>query len=600
MGIQDFGEHIGGAKKELWSARGLNLSDIADFNDAERAKFIKKENVWKKPDYEKMVADGMPVRVAYFIKLIRDGLPTKPNIYSFDSAEERREKEEGYIRVVTDFKEKLLSIKSEDELYGFFDNVIAGYLENPQSRNVRLKPEAYGCITNKMLKAASLARHGFYYIDKDIEKKQFCYTQEDKILAPFTFMKYTKDSVSFDKGRYGEDMVSIKRGSSVTFLYPDAKWCNENEWKEGTYFILKGRSSLIERNFETEDAAKAFILDKYKDHFKEGKAKPSPRKRKKAFIPKQLQNIERTGEDFRKGTKITGNDYLNAFLFRGGEFGNWMNEKDRQASLNFGYDALLDMCQAINISPSDISLGGRLAIAFGARGSGNALAHYEPLREVINLTKMKGAGSLAHEWAHAMDDIVGKKLGLDGMMTSKILSPLVPKVFKDLIDTMQYKEKDGKLIRTDFYSNSIGFDKSHAKTDHGYWQSDAEMLARAFACYVTDKLKSQGKTSDYLSGHSELAVDVSLNADGIMKVTKAIPEGREREAINKAFDAFFLEMRKEKIFQPFDKAPEISDLEKGPKSLDLKISRTKENMPDYNKLLTENKRGQLEFNLFEK
>lgn len=81
-----------------------------------------------------------------------------------------------------------------------------------------------------------------------------------------------------------------------------------------------------------------------------------------------------------------------------------------------GYDALMDLAYALEIDPTDIALGNRLSIAFGARGSGNALAHYEPMREVINLTKMRGAGSLAHEWGHAFDDIIGKKLGLDHEM----------------------------------------------------------------------------------------------------------------------------------------------------------------------------------------
>ena len=31
------------------------------------------------------------------------------------------------------------------------------------------------------------------------------------------------------------------------------------------------------------------------------------------------------------------------------------------------------------------------------------MAHYEPARNVINLTRLKGAGSLAHEWGHALD-----------------------------------------------------------------------------------------------------------------------------------------------------------------------------------------------------
>lgn len=59
----------------------------------------------------------------------------------------------------------------------------------------------------------------------------------------------------------------------------------------------------------------------------------------------------------------------------------------------------------------------KLAIAFGSRGRGKALAHYEPGRVVINLTKMKGAGSLAHEWGHAFDDYLGMKVGLRGINT---------------------------------------------------------------------------------------------------------------------------------------------------------------------------------------
>ena len=46
---RDFGEHIGGARKELWSAGGINLEDLLDMNDAEKAKFVKKDNIWKKP-----------------------------------------------------------------------------------------------------------------------------------------------------------------------------------------------------------------------------------------------------------------------------------------------------------------------------------------------------------------------------------------------------------------------------------------------------------------------------------------------------------------------------------------------------------------------
>jgi hypothetical protein len=56
-------------------------------------------------------------------------------------------------------------------------------------------------------------------------------------------------------------------------------------------------------------------------------------------------------------------------------------------------------------------LNGDLAIAFGARGQGlsGAKAHYEPDYGVINLTKMKGAGSLAHEWFHSLDHFLARQ-----------------------------------------------------------------------------------------------------------------------------------------------------------------------------------------------
>jgi FtsZ-binding cell division protein ZapB len=47
-----------------------------------------------------------------------------------------------------------------------------------------------------------------------------------------------------------------------------------------------------------------------------------------------------------------------------------------------------------------------------ARG-GKAAAHYEPGRRVINLTKLSGAGTLAHEYGHALDHYLGWVSGED-------------------------------------------------------------------------------------------------------------------------------------------------------------------------------------------
>lgn len=45
---EDFGQKIGGAKKDLWSGRGLYTSDLAEMNEREAEKYVRKDNVWKK------------------------------------------------------------------------------------------------------------------------------------------------------------------------------------------------------------------------------------------------------------------------------------------------------------------------------------------------------------------------------------------------------------------------------------------------------------------------------------------------------------------------------------------------------------------------
>lgn len=124
------------------------------------------------------------------------------------------------------------------------------------------------------------------------------------------------------------------------------------------------------------------------------------------------EEVGRSGPDRRQGN-VAGKDFMDTFGFRGVEFGNWNNQAERQAVMNHAYDGLLDMAEVLGIPPRAISLNGDLALAFGARGQGlsGARAHYEPQRGVINLTKMQGAGALAHEWIHALDHYFGRQAG---------------------------------------------------------------------------------------------------------------------------------------------------------------------------------------------
>ncbi|WP_312602768.1 PLxRFG domain-containing protein [Acinetobacter schindleri] len=124
------------------------------------------------------------------------------------------------------------------------------------------------------------------------------------------------------------------------------------------------------------------------------------------------ENTQRTGVA-RREADAKDSDFIRVFGFRGVEFGNWNNQAERQELLNDAFDGLMDLAEVLNILPEALSLNGELALAFGARGQGlsSAKAHYESNRVVINLTKMNGAGSLAHEWWHAFDHYLSRQDG---------------------------------------------------------------------------------------------------------------------------------------------------------------------------------------------
>ena len=104
------------------------------------------------------------------------------------------------------------------------------------------------------------------------------------------------------------------------------------------------------------------------------------------------------------------------FNLRDVQSGNWVLKDPESAKFHVDRmaESFADLCDVTGIPDNLVSLNGRLAIAIGARGVGGenaAKAHYEPIERVINITKMKGGGSLAHEWFHAFDNMIMEAMG---------------------------------------------------------------------------------------------------------------------------------------------------------------------------------------------
>lgn len=492
--INDFGEKIGGAKKDLWAM-------FREMSETEQSEMAQKDKLWKRI---KGTAD-ISEEVVFWQNAMRRAV--KPRGTS---------NPEGYVRFVLAFKKDVESCQTLEEIENFYKDQIYGYMEKLDAHHWRYisKDLADFFDGNKVLR---------YYGHPERIQSDY-HAKERYHIMEVDNLESTKTKAGFQNKTKTADAV---------YLFHSKENLQDIMAKTGKLFILlKGKRNIGFYGVK-EEAEKARERVKAKEC----------QKSKERFLPPHLENIQRTGSDYRFFRMTDGNVLMARYGLRGGEFGNWATAKDRLGSVNMCYDAFEDLADCLGISYKDISLGGKLAIAFGARGRGNALAHFEPLKNVINMTRLRGAGSLAHEWGHALDWYVGNHYKLHGFMSDNVDS--APEYPRKLIRAF-LQNQDGS--ETNFYKHSKAFDNLYSKDSNGYWSSRHEMFARAFACYVKDKLGED--KSDYLVGHAEYAKDGGVYA---------YPIGDERKRINESFDTFFADLIAKGLLTPKKEKKEKED-----------------------------------------
>jgi len=498
---EDWGEKITTARKNL-SVRWNESSTDDEISSKPLSK------TWPEKEFDD-IGDAFASAFAY---AARSEIPRKPN----QSYKKQRwvEKVKNYRQLVKDnvvdglltgkvTKEKLKELGGKRNLQDFFAKVdllseldrkdwgkVERVLSYPDAKEFNPKTESLDIPKPTTYVRINGRNREFNSIDPKEVAEQ---------LKPFLEERVDKPQVKFEvRGRKGNYFINKKGDPEYTRL------ATFETSKEALEFARENNSKLVE-SWESHksrvNVTKADIRNK--------------------------ENKPRTGEDYRKGEDATAEDFQKKFGIKRGTFGKWVKQgKERQDMLNGTYDALMDLANITGVPPRALSLEGKLGFAFGANGRGKAMAHYEPGEVVINLTKTKGAGSLAHEWFHALDNYFQKKrselpstekgnyithnpetyyIGPRGYSVPESrfrdmrginknewrrvegVRPEVAESFKNLVDT---------LNGLDFAKRSSRLDKGKAG---GYWSSNLEMAARAFESYVKAKMNANGFDNDFLA-----------------------------------------------------------------------------------------------------
>lgn len=526
--IEDVGEKIGGARKDIIH----ELTEKARKADSDKSSIL--DSIRSMPvskifnfDYERLRKDGVSNELITLLQVIREIIPSKPR----SEYKLRRWTEQVFELYYASLK---LITLHDAEQRAFIDKILRiNQIDKIYQARMALGGFDSGLNTGKAT-LEELGENAGHY-DKEgnwVSLKGHWYVKNaGKNGGIFPSRKEAEDALRTFAGENASPENSEKKTQFSVY----------RRNVDGTAFItVKGKPSIIVADgFKNSKEALDYLKTNYADL--DAKYRSMKEKTNIAF----RENRPRKGRDWRNGKNISAEEFRETFGFRGVEFGNWTNQEDRQQALNNAFDAFMDLADAIGKSPRSLSLNGQLGIAFGARGGGRAAAHYEPDKVVINLTKTQGAGSLAHEWWHAIDNYFARRRGQQHVYNSDRTGYKYNTEKKGA-----YSEKERQELTDAFKELMNAIDNSsygkrsraYASMKSSYWSRPTELGARAFAIWIERKLSERGTVNDFLANNP-----TSTDWENPDMVTKYYPypiEG-DFDTLDTAFDNLFNAIQEE-------------------------------------------------------
>lgn len=519
-GIADFGEKLGGARKDRAAIEAMSR----DFTDAE-LESLPLSKIWPADEIDK-IEDTFSAAVAH---AARAEIPAKPRTTY---------KVKAWVQKVKTLRSLMQPLREGLPR----ERIEEAMRSMPTLDNFRAKVALLESVDRAHWKRIGDVREypdAYRYSDggEKIPTPSVSVTIDDK-WQTFDGAKSVADVIDRVRERLGEGAGDKQMQFDV--------------YRNGKDFFIAKAGDKEKRALKTFSSAKEamdYRKDRHADLVAAWEAVKDRDNVKKADV-RRGENRDRVGRDWRGGKDVTPEQFISELGFRGVEFGNWVGQgkgaKERQGMLNQAYDALMDLAEVVGVPPRAISLDGTLGLGFGSRGAGWASAHFESDTLVINLTKTRGAGSLAHEWFHALDNYFARYRGAptfsgnqaayrrDAYITynpenyyvhTKTGTRIAQRAFEVMIkgerhpdygtlsprfrERTQWELKEGvrpevgeafaDLVKSLNDSPMAARSALNDKSADGYWSRIIERGARAFEGFVIHKMALNGNQNDYLA-----------------------------------------------------------------------------------------------------
>lgn len=485
--IEDFGITLKGAAKE----RYYTVDDVLNMSLHELMTKVQKRVIWKELNWKQVYEDNvnLDAKILYYARMIRDKYKVRPNIKRVVDIERARELCAEYISVTNKLEKAcLVGIETGD---------------------IAIIQQTIDELSVMSLKDTGLKAN--LVLLRTIRKEE---TDDACLLQDFP------------------NHIVGKLKNAFLSLHKKQEFNAQGVAEEKDCYIISKRtvrggvSNVVSTMFSSKNDAYTYSLTNLVG--KKYERGSIDMNRLVYLMRPELKSIERVGPDIRHNVNCLDLDMLNEFNIAGGEFGVWHSQKDRQAVLNYTYDAFSDLAYILGIPHEGISLeykGKKLSISYGARGAGmQEKAKYlkdSNNNEIIHIQKLKGAGWVSRAYGSALDNYMGAEF-INGDKEPLSWYATVNRGLNHGNTALlaAYGEFKNELVATGYLSSLRKLSPKLQK----------KVFELCFECYVEDKLEQKGLRNDYLVSYTKPQQNMNSYFWSIY------PQGASRERICRKID----------------------------------------------------------------
>lgn len=464
--ILDTGVHFVGARKDKGSTRtSSGVKKIAT---------PKKSVLWPEPDWSSDAVESNDPSYVFLFMDLYEKLSKTPVHKYFKDLDVANKTYIGILETLKDCYERPSKYKSAYQYSTDQNSRLKGF--------TRILEEELQCSTIDLM-VLSICVHA----SKDVPIFSFHNEQKQDLFLKMGFgkNKQISNKSNYDIGRYHWKATKVKFFTITKNGKPIRDVKNDIVYD-------------FSEEFQAEDQLKKLMHEEWQlnNLLKDAKTlvkRPLPNVPENRITPK-CSGLEfdtnRIGVNYRNGQNIDINQFMDTFKFSGIEFGNWVNQTERQDFINCTYDAYCDLMHIMGLPLHYASLNGVLGIAFGSRGVRGEMAHFDKENELIHISKTDALGSLAHEYAHAIDYTLGQEVGF-----GRFLSNYAKSGFSNTVIKKSFSAWDDWLESSKYLQDSKMIDSKLSKK---YFATRIELFARCFEQWVQCTLIKNNCNNNFL------------------------------------------------------------------------------------------------------